>query len=107
MFEYRSDVLMSTLGSLLSFKVTGAEAFDLPLSDVTNCVCTKNEVALEFQPADDDAKDANVDCLVEMRLYVPGQFSKDGADLVSEENEEVTKTAAEVFVFCFRFGVCL
>ncbi|XP_077388832.1 FACT complex subunit SSRP1a [Festucalex cinctus] len=53
-------------GPLLSFDVNDTTAFEVPLSNVSQCATGKNEVTLEFHQNDD----AEVS-LMEVRFYVP------------------------------------
>jgi len=53
-------------GSVLTFEVGKHDAFDLPLSYVTQCSNAKNEVTLEFSQNDDAAVN-----LSEMRFHIP------------------------------------
>ncbi|XP_063046680.1 FACT complex subunit SSRP1a [Engraulis encrasicolus] len=60
-------------GPLLSFDVSDSPAFEIPLSNVSQCATGKNEVTLEFHQ-NDDAEVA----LMEVRFYVPPNTSEDG-----------------------------
>ncbi|MCL4128187.1 UNVERIFIED_CONTAM: hypothetical protein GTU68_024625, partial [Idotea baltica] len=53
-------------GGLLSFEVSSAPAFEIPINNVSGCVNGKNEVTLEFHQLDDAAVS-----LMEMRFYIP------------------------------------
>ena len=67
--------------------------FELPASDVANCINpTKNDV--EVQLHEHDTVGLHDDCVVDIRMYVP---PKEGE---SEEKEEDAKTGAEVGL-CF------
>ena len=102
--------------STLSFNVAKKQAFELPLSKVSNTnLGTKGEVAVEFVVGDGSSgKDGGIggngtgkkgegDCLVEMRFYVPGVATvsaEDGSGVrrkkkkkepVLSENGEVIK----------------
>lgn len=54
------------LGSVLSFDVEKATAFEVPLGNVSHCTNAKNEVTLEFHQNDD----ASVS-LMELRFHIP------------------------------------
>ncbi|KAG5263512.1 hypothetical protein AALO_G00265640 [Alosa alosa] len=64
-------------GPLLSFDVSESPAFEIPLSNVSQCATGKNEVTLEFHQ-NDDAEVA----LMEVRFYVPPGTADEGADPV-------------------------
>ncbi|KAL2315010.1 FACT complex subunit pob3 [Schizosaccharomyces pombe] len=83
------------LGSELVFDVNSRPAFEIPISAVTNTnLSGKNEVALEFSTTDDkQIPSAQVDELVEMRLYVPGTTAKEDA----ADGEEAEQNAANLF----------
>nr|AAH98960.1 MGC114656 protein [Xenopus laevis] len=53
-------------GQLLSFDIGDQPAFELPLSNVSQCTTGKNEVTLEFHQTDDSEVS-----LMEIRFYVP------------------------------------
>lgn len=53
-------------GPLLSFDVNDNTAFEIPLSNVSQCATGKNEVTLEFHQNDDTEVS-----LMEVRFYVP------------------------------------
>uniref|UniRef100_A0AC34RQ57 FACT complex subunit SSRP1 n=1 Tax=Panagrolaimus sp. JU765 TaxID=591449 RepID=A0AC34RQ57_9BILA len=69
------------VGKNLQFKVNGVPAFEIPLSNVSNCSSNKNEAIIEFHGNDDCSVG-----LVEMRFHIP---QPDGAG-----DEE---TASELF----------
>eukprot|EP00475_Leptophrys_vorax_P020323 TRINITY_DN27793_c0_g1_i1.p1 TRINITY_DN27793_c0_g1~~TRINITY_DN27793_c0_g1_i1.p1 ORF type:complete len:617 (-),score=208.68 TRINITY_DN27793_c0_g1_i1:858-2663(-) len=67
--------------STMKFSVDDKLAFEIPFSDVSQSVVQgKNEVGLEFHQ--DDTVQADEECLVEMRLYIPPNFK------VGDEEEE-------------------
>ncbi|XP_063814622.1 FACT complex subunit SSRP1 isoform X1 [Pseudophryne corroboree] len=61
-------------GQLLSFDLGDQPAFELPLSNVSQCTTGKNEVTLEFHQNDDSEVS-----LMEIRFYVP-PTQDDGGD---------------------------
>lgn len=67
----------SCSGSQLSFEVGDNPAFEIPLSNVSQCATGKNEVTVEFHQNDD----AEVS-LMEVRFYVPPNAGDDGSDPV-------------------------
>lgn len=79
-------------GPLLSFEVNDNTAFEIPLSNVSQCATGKNEVTLEFHQNDDTEVS-----LMEVRFYVPPSQSDERQDPV-----EVTKDAL-LLLFCL-FG---
>ncbi|CDR98932.1 hypothetical protein [Sporisorium scitamineum] len=99
----------------VQFLVRDKLAFELPLSHLANSNIAKTEVSMEFlnpeqqQPgANTGSSDANGtksrrskgDQLVEMRLYVPGQASKDDASdagSAADADDNNQETAAEAF----------
>lgn len=62
---------------MLSFDVSDSPAFEIPLSNVSQCATGKNEVTLEFHQ-NDDAEVA----LMEVRFYVPPGTGEEGTDPV-------------------------
>lgn len=69
-------------GNMCEFLVGGKDAFELPLSEVSNAVVpAKNEVSIEFAQTE---KNKRLDCLVDIRFYVP-------------DDEENDKDAAQLF----------
>lgn len=52
------------------FQVGDGPAFEIPLTDVAQCVQQKSEVSLEFHQ-DDTSASVDSDSLVELRLYFP------------------------------------
>jgi hypothetical protein len=60
------------------FQVDGAPAFEVPFTDVAQCVLVKSEVTLEFHQ-DDTSASVESESLVELRLYFPpdGQMEAD------------------------------
>ena len=37
-------------GSILNFEISNADAFEIPLPNVQQCISGKNEITLEFHP---------------------------------------------------------
>lgn len=64
-------------GPLLTFDVNDNTAFEIPLSNVSQCATGKNEVTLEFHQADDTEVS-----LMEVRFYVPPSQSDERQDPV-------------------------
>ncbi|XP_031443350.1 FACT complex subunit SSRP1-like [Clupea harengus] len=75
-------------GPLLSFDVTESPAFEIPLSNVSQCATGKNEVTLEFHQ-NDDAEVA----LMEVRFYVPPGNGEEGNDPVEAFAQNVLSKA--------------
>ncbi|XP_041930339.1 FACT complex subunit SSRP1a isoform X1 [Alosa sapidissima] len=75
-------------GPLLSFDVSESPAFEIPLSNVSQCATGKNEVTLEFHQ-NDDAEVA----LMEVRFYVPPGTADEGADPVEAFAQNVLSKA--------------
>ncbi|XP_069047482.1 FACT complex subunit SSRP1 [Lepisosteus oculatus] len=75
-------------GPLLSFEVSDSPAFEVPLSNVSQCTTGKNEVTLEFHQNDD----AEVS-LMEVRFYVPPTAADDGLDPVEAFAQNVLSKA--------------
>lgn len=82
-------------GPLLSFEVNDNTAFEIPLSNVSQCATGKNEVTLEFHQNDDTEVS-----LMEVRFYVPPSQSDERQDPV-----EVTKDALLLLFCLFGFFV--
>ncbi|XP_043940113.1 FACT complex subunit SSRP1 [Protopterus annectens] len=74
-------------GQLLSFDIGESAAFEVPLSNVSQCTTGKNEVTLEFHQNDD----AEVS-LMEMRFYVPPS-QEDSTDPVEAFAQNVLSKA--------------
>ncbi|XP_053307153.1 FACT complex subunit SSRP1 [Spea bombifrons] len=74
-------------GQLLSFDVGDQPAFELPLSNVSQCTPGKNEVTLEFHQNDDSEVS-----LMEIRFYVP-PTQDDGGDPVDAFVQNVLSKA--------------
>lgn len=87
----------------MRFAIDDKLAFEIPFSDISQSVIQgKNEVSLEFHQ--DDTVQADEDCLVEMRLYVPPTFKVGDEDEDvevevgdSEESKPAVKSAVEKF----------
>lgn len=69
--------LSLSVGPLLSFDVNDNTAFEIPLSNVSQCATGKNEVTLEFHQNDDTEVS-----LMEVRFYVPPSQSDERQDPV-------------------------
>lgn len=67
----------SAAGPLLSFDVNDNTAFEIPLSNVSQCATGKNEVTLEFHQNDDTEVS-----LMEVRFYVPPSQADERQDPV-------------------------
>jgi structure-specific recognition protein 1 len=86
-----------TSGHDVTFSVQGKPSFEIPLSSIANSnIAGKNEVALEFNPAEPFKQDPKnlssrpPDELVEMRFYVPGaSIRPKGSDAGSDAEDEV------------------
>nr|CAG4641539.1 EOG090X02Z1 [Eurycercus lamellatus] len=93
-------------GSSMSFDVGNHTAFEIPLSNVSQCTTGKNEVTLEFHQNDD----APVS-LMEMRLYI--QSSEQGGDDAVEAFQKQVMPKASVIsatgdaIAIFREVQCL
>ncbi|KAM3913026.1 FACT complex subunit SSRP1 isoform 2-T2 [Leptodactylus fuscus] len=74
-------------GQLLSFDIGEQPAFELPLSNVSQCTTGKNEVTLEFHQNDDSEVS-----LMEIRFYVP-PTQDDGGDPVEAFAKNVLSKA--------------
>ncbi|XP_068111683.1 FACT complex subunit SSRP1 [Hyperolius riggenbachi] len=74
-------------GQLLTFDIGEQPAFELPLSNVSQCTTGKNEVTLEFHQNDDS--DVS---LMEIRFYVPPS-QDDGGDPVEAFAQNVLSKA--------------
>ncbi|KAK5864768.1 hypothetical protein PBY51_015981 [Eleginops maclovinus] len=75
-------------GPLLAFEINDNAAFEVPLSNVSQCATGKNEVTLEFHQNDD----AEVS-LMEVRFYVPPSQSDERQDPVEAFAENVLSKA--------------
>nr|CAG4646893.1 EOG090X02Z1 [Megafenestra aurita]SVE92283.1 EOG090X02Z1 [Megafenestra aurita] len=76
-------------GSTMSFEVGNHTAFEIPLSNVSQCTTGKNEVTLEFHQNDD----ASVS-LMEMRLFI--QSNESGDDAVEAFQKQVMPKASVI-----------
>ncbi|KAG8434818.1 hypothetical protein GDO86_012971 [Hymenochirus boettgeri] len=74
-------------GQLLSFDIGDQPAFELPLSNVSQCTTGKNEVTLEFHQNDDSEVS-----LMEIRFFVP-PTQEDGGDPVEAFAQNVLSKA--------------
>uniref|UniRef100_A0A672IT71 FACT complex subunit SSRP1 n=1 Tax=Salarias fasciatus TaxID=181472 RepID=A0A672IT71_SALFA len=75
-------------GPLLSFDVNDNTAFEIPLSNVSQCATGKNEVTLEFHQNDDTEVS-----LMEVRFYVPPSQSDERQDPVEAFAQNVLSKA--------------
>ncbi|XP_034399325.1 FACT complex subunit SSRP1a isoform X2 [Cyclopterus lumpus] len=75
-------------GPLLSFEVNDSTAFEVPLSNVSQCATGKNEVTLEFHQNDDT--DVS---LMEVRFYVPPAQADERQDPVEAFADNVLSKA--------------
>ncbi|XP_073343285.1 FACT complex subunit SSRP1a isoform X1 [Pagrus major] len=75
-------------GPLLSFDVNDNTAFEVPLSNVSQCATGKNEVTLEFHQNDDTEVS-----LMEVRFYVPPSQSDERQDPVEAFAQSVLSKA--------------
>ncbi|XP_041653964.1 FACT complex subunit SSRP1a isoform X1 [Cheilinus undulatus] len=75
-------------GPLLSFDVNDNTAFEIPLSNVSQCATGKNEVTLEFHQNDDTEVS-----LMEVRFYVPPSQSDERQDPVEAFAQSVLSKA--------------
>lgn len=69
--------LSPTTGPLLQFDISENTAFEIPLSNVSQCATGKNEVTLEFHQNDDTEIS-----LMEVRFYVPPNQTDERQDPV-------------------------
>jgi len=75
-------------GSVLSFEIGSADAFEIPLPNVQNCVAGKNEVSLEFHQNDDALVN-----LSEIRFHIPANELAGDVDPVEAFRDQVMKKA--------------
>uniref|UniRef100_A0A8C6TIV0 FACT complex subunit SSRP1 n=1 Tax=Neogobius melanostomus TaxID=47308 RepID=A0A8C6TIV0_9GOBI len=75
-------------GPLLSFDVNDNPAFEIPLSNVSQCATGKNEVTLEFHQTDETEVS-----LMEVRFYVPPSQSDERQDPVEAFAQNVLSKA--------------
>ncbi|XP_072293883.1 FACT complex subunit SSRP1a [Eucyclogobius newberryi] len=75
-------------GPLLSFDINDNPAFEIPLSNVSQCATGKNEVTLEFHQTDETEVS-----LMEVRFYVPPNQSDERQDPVEAFAENVLSQA--------------
>lgn len=69
--------LSAITGPLLQFDINENTAFEIPLSNVSQCATGKNEVTLEFHQNDDTEIS-----LMEVRFYVPPNQTDERQDPV-------------------------
>ncbi|KAE9554192.1 hypothetical protein FO519_002613 [Halicephalobus sp. NKZ332] len=79
------------VGKNLQFKVNGLPAFEIPLSNVSNCSSNKNEAIIEFHGNDDCAVG-----LVEMRFHIPQPEGGADEEMASELFREKIMQFADV-----------
>ncbi|KAM9375598.1 FACT complex subunit SSRP1a isoform 1-T2 [Pholidichthys leucotaenia] len=75
-------------GPLLSFDISDNTAFEIPLSNVSQCATGKNEVTLEFHQNDDTEVS-----LMEVRFYVPPSQADERQDPVEAFAQNVLSKA--------------
>jgi len=75
-------------GNVLNFEIGSADAFEIPLPNVQQCISGKNEVTLEFHPNDD----APVN-LSEIRFHIPTNELAGDVDPVDAFKDQVMKKA--------------
>ncbi|KAM4732716.1 FACT complex subunit SSRP1a isoform 2-T2 [Anableps anableps] len=75
-------------GPLLSFDINDNTAFEIPLSNVSQCATGKNEVTLEFHQNDDTEVS-----LMEVRFYVPPSQTDERQDPVEAFAQNVLSKA--------------
>uniref|UniRef100_A0A8C6NKG7 FACT complex subunit SSRP1 n=1 Tax=Nothobranchius furzeri TaxID=105023 RepID=A0A8C6NKG7_NOTFU len=75
-------------GPLLSFDINDNAAFEIPLSNVSQCATGKNEVTLEFHQNDDTEVS-----LMEVRFYVPPSQADERQDPVDAFAQNVLSKA--------------
>ncbi|XP_067455469.1 FACT complex subunit SSRP1a isoform X1 [Thunnus thynnus] len=75
-------------GPLLSFDINDNTAFEIPLSNVSQCATGKNEVTLEFHQNDDTEVS-----LMEVRFYVPPSQADERQDPVEAFAQNVLSKA--------------
>ncbi|XP_065226212.1 FACT complex subunit Ssrp1 [Planococcus citri] len=80
-------------GSVLDFTINNITAFEIPLTNVSQCTTGKNEVTLEFHQNDD----APVS-LMEMRFHIPSSELAGAADPVEAFHSQVMKQASVISV---------
>ncbi len=91
----------STAGPLLSFDVNDNTAFEIPLSNVSQCATGKNEVTLEFHQNDDTEVS-----LMEVRFYVPPSQADERQDPVEVRTDGLlllTDVCSPLLYVCLFF----
>ncbi|CAG0899999.1 unnamed protein product [Darwinula stevensoni] len=78
-------------GGVMSFDVSSATAFEIPLPNVSQCMTGKNEVTLEFHQNDE----APVS-LMEMRFHIPSSELAGDTDPVDAFKDQVMKQASVI-----------
>ncbi len=85
-------------GSVLGFEVggKGADAFEVPLPYVNQCIQGKNEITLEFHTGEDSHSGAAAVALTEMRFHIPASELAGDTDPVEQFKENVMRKASVV-----------
>uniref|UniRef100_A0AC34RKF3 SSRP1 dimerization domain-containing protein n=1 Tax=Panagrolaimus sp. JU765 TaxID=591449 RepID=A0AC34RKF3_9BILA len=83
------------VGKNLQFKVNGVPAFEIPLSNVSNCSSNKNEAIIEFHGNDDCSVG-----LVEMRFHIPQPDGAGDEETASELFRQNIKWKQNCQLFC-------
>merc|ERR1712223_2049501 len=78
-------------GGIMTFEIGKADAFEIPLTYVNQCIAGKNEATLEFHLNED----AHVN-LSEMRFFIPGSELAGDQDPVEAFKEKVMQRASVV-----------
>jgi structure-specific recognition protein 1 len=81
------------IGNTMEFDIDGQLAFEIPLTNVSRSVTSKNEVTIELTPNDDAAVS-----LVEMRFHVPADNTGTTVDPVEEFHSKVMAKAEVIQV---------
>eukprot|EP01097_Dermamoeba_algensis_P003907 TRINITY_DN263_c0_g2_i1.p1 TRINITY_DN263_c0_g2~~TRINITY_DN263_c0_g2_i1.p1 ORF type:complete len:647 (-),score=230.38 TRINITY_DN263_c0_g2_i1:220-2160(-) len=79
-------------GNILSYKINGKLAFEIPMTDVSQSVNQKNEVMMEFFQDDTQAEECS---LLEMRLVIPtiGTHAEDEPTAAEKFHKQVIQKA--------------
>lgn len=88
-------------GPGMMFQVGDGPAFEVPFTDVAQCVLQKNEVTLEFHQ-DDTSASVDSESLVELRLYFPPDGDMDADEfhkLVLDKADVVSTTGGGLATF--------
>lgn len=84
-----------TTGPQLQFDINDSTAFEIPLSNVSQCATGKNEVTLEFHQNDDTEIS-----LMEVRFYVPPNQSDERQDPVEVRKRRLLPFLPLLFSLC-------